>query len=151
MARSRQRPTRESATELTGGDDPELIRAEDTMLIRSEERVLVDTQVRVAGRAVLRKYVVTETMTQTFQVRHEEVRLEQATATSDDAGAATPRAAFADGVVIEMVLHREVPKVVMEVVAAEVVRLHVDTVADEVSVSDTIRKEQVSLDPPAIA
>lgn len=145
MARSKPRPTRKSgaATDMTGGDDP--------VLIRSEEQLLVDTQVRVSGRAVLRKYVVTETITQTFQVRHEEVRLEQAAATSNDAGLATSRAAFDDGVVIEMVLHREVPKVVMEVVAAEVVRLHVDTVADEVSVSDTIRKEQVSLDPPAIA
>lgn len=145
MARPKQRSTRKSSatTDVTGGDD--------TVLIRSEEQVLVDTQVRVTGRAVLRRYVVTETITQTFQVRHEEVRLEHAPATSNDSGAAPSRAPFDDGVVLEMVLHREVPKVVMEVVAAEVVRLHVDTVADEVSVSDTIRKEQVSLDPPAIA
>ena len=46
-------------------------------LTRSEEELRVGTQQREAGRARLRKYVVTEQVTQTVPVRHEEVRVER--------------------------------------------------------------------------
>lgn len=121
-----------------------------TEVVRSEERVRVDTAVRVSGRAVLRKYLVTETVTQTFQVRHEEVRLEHEPTTGPESlsgdGSAVERAPFDDGVAVEMVLHREVPTVAMEVVAVERVRLHIDTVTSQVQVADDVRKEQVVLD-----
>lgn len=117
-------------------------------IVRSEEQLLVDTQIQVTGRAILRKYVVTETVTQTFQIRREEVRLEQVSA-AEDVGqpAGSDRAPFADAV-IELVLHREVPRVVMDVVAEERVRLRVDTITTRVQVSDDVRTEQVVVDQP---
>lgn len=116
-------------------------------VVRSEEQLQVGTQVRVSGRAVLRKYVVTETVTQTFQVRHEEVRLEYEPAPNNAMGDVN-REPVRDGVVVEMVLHREVPRVVMDVIPVERVRLHVDTITTQVSVSEDLRKEQLVLDPP---
>jgi len=117
-------------------------------VVRSEERLRVGAQVQVTGRAVLRRYVVTETVTQTFQVRREEVRLEHDPVAGDptSTGAGAGRVPFTDGVAVEMVLHREVPRVVMDVVAVERVRLHLDTVTEQVSVSDDLRSEQVVLD-----
>jgi stress response protein YsnF len=115
-------------------------------VVRSEERLRVGAQVQVTGRAVLRKYVVTETVTQTFQVRREEVRLEHEPAAGAPTSTSGGRVPFTDGVAVEMVLHREVPRVVMDVVAVERVRLHLDTVTEQVSVSDDLRSEQVVLD-----
>ena len=116
-------------------------------VVRSEERLQIGREVRVTGRAVLRRYVVTETVTQTLEVRREEVRLEHEPSTGVRPGAGPQRAPFTEGVAAEVVLHREVPRVVMDVVATERVRLHVDTVTEQVSVSETLRKEQVALDP----
>lgn len=48
----------------------------DDAMTRSEERLHVGTEQVQAGRARLRKYVVTENVTQTVPVSHEEVRLE---------------------------------------------------------------------------
>src|ERR1051326_3007528 len=49
----------------------------DDAMTRSEERLNVGTESVEAGRARLRKYVVTENVTQTVPVSHEEVRLER--------------------------------------------------------------------------
>ncbi len=141
-----KKPNR-SRTPNPGPSTDELL-SDGIEVVRSEERVQVGTQVRVSGRAVLRKYVVTETVTQTFQVRHEEVRLEDEPAAGDNPGSAAGRAPFSDGVVVEMVLHREVPKVVMEVVAVERILLRTDTVTTEMQVSEHVRKEQLVVDPP---
>ena len=53
----------------------------------SEEQLRVGTERREAGRARLRKYVVTENVTQTVPVQREEVRVEREPIT--DANAAT--------------------------------------------------------------
>lgn len=115
-------------------------------VVRSEEQLDVGRAVRVSGRAVLRRYVVTETVTQTFQVRHEEVRVDHEAPGSTDSHA-VDASAFTDRTV-EMVLHREVPVVQMQVQAVEVVRLHVDTVTTQVPVAAEVRKERVDLDAP---
>lgn len=125
-----------SSAEAVGGGVVEVI--------RSEERAHLSTEVKVSGRAVLRKYIVTETVTQTFQVRHEEVRVEHEPAT--DGAAASPQRSVFDDRVVEVTLHREVPVVQMQVVATERVLLHVDTVTEQVEVSADLRKEQLELD-----
>jgi stress response protein YsnF len=122
--------------------------SDSTEMLRSEEQLRVGTQVRVSGRAVLRKYVVTETVTQTFQARREEVRLEHEPAAGENPGPATDRTPFDDGVAVEMVLYREVPKVEMEVVAVERIRLHTDTVSAPVQISENVRQEQLVVEPP---
>lgn len=115
-------------------------------VIRSEEQLQVGRAVRVSGRAVLRRYVVTETVTQTFQVRHEEIRVDHEPAGRTDVPA-VDGSAFTDRFV-EVVLHREVPIVQMQVQAVETVRLHVDTVTEQVPVSAEVRRERVDLDAP---
>jgi stress response protein YsnF len=115
-------------------------------VVRSEERLQVGRAVRVSGRAVLRKYVVTETVTQTFEVRHEEVRLDLEPATGADEPA--PADGAFDDRVVEVVLHREVPVVQLKVEATERVRLHVDTVTEQVPVSADLRAERVEVDSP---
>ncbi|SHH32268.1 PRC and DUF2382 domain-containing protein, partial [Geodermatophilus nigrescens] len=49
----------------------------DNAMTRSEEHLAVGTQRVEAGRARLRKYVVSENVTQTVPVSHEEVRVER--------------------------------------------------------------------------
>jgi hypothetical protein len=48
----------------------------DEAMTRSEEELRVGTETRDRGRVRLRKYVITEEVTQTVPVRREEVRLE---------------------------------------------------------------------------
>lgn len=115
-------------------------------LVRSEEKLVVDSEVRVSGRAVLRRYVVTETVTQTFEVRREEVRLDYEPASTTEP--ADPAVDAFQGRVVEVVLHREVPVVQLKVEATEIVRLHVDTVTENVEVTDVLRRERVDLDGP---
>jgi uncharacterized protein (TIGR02271 family) len=57
-------------------------------MARSEERLHVGTERTEAGRARLRKYVVTENVTQTVPVSHEEVRLEREPITDGNVGRA---------------------------------------------------------------
>lgn len=114
-------------------------------VVRGEEQLQVGRTVRVSDRAVLRKYVVTETVTKTFEVRHEEVRLDLEPATDDDA-LPTAEAPFSEDHVVEVVLHREEPFVQMHVTATERIRLHVDTVTEHVPVSADVREERIDLE-----
>lgn len=113
-------------------------------VVRSEEQLQVGRAVRISGRAVLRRYVVTETVTETFQVRREEIRLDYEPADSTDSPASG--APVFDGRVVEMVLHREVPVVQLHVQATELVRLHVDTITEHVPVSADLRQERLGVD-----
>jgi len=124
----------------------------DDAMTRSEEQLNVGTQTHVAGRAVLRKYVVTEYVTQTVPVRREEVRLEREPITEGDRGDLVD-----DGVpfgedtdLYEVILHQEVPVVQTETVAVERVRLRKETRTDEATVSDEVRKEKLDLDDPTV-
>jgi uncharacterized protein (TIGR02271 family) len=117
----------------------------DEAMTRSEEELHVGTETRERGRARLRKYVVTENVTQTVPVSHEEVRLEREPITEHNAGAAH------DGPEIseeehEVVLHEERPVVGKQTVAKERVRLGTETQHSEEQVSDEVRKEQVETD-----
>jgi len=137
--------------DAVGPDSNGLESTEPIEVVRSEERLDVGTVVRVSGRAVLRRYVVTETVTQTFQVRHEEFRVDHEPLVDDGSTnserPAVDERAFA-GRFVETVLHREVPVVTMQVVASERVRVHVDTVTDQVQVMEDVARERVDIDVP---
>lgn len=60
----------------------------DDAMTRSEERLKVGTRQEEAGRARLRKYVVTENVTETVPVSREEVRVEREPITDKNVGAA---------------------------------------------------------------
>lgn len=60
----------------------------DTAMTRSEEELRAGTRTTEAGRARLRKYVVTENQQMTVPVQREEVRLEREPITADNRSAA---------------------------------------------------------------
>jgi uncharacterized protein (TIGR02271 family) len=126
--------------------------AVDDGLIRSEERVHIGTRRQEAGKARLRKYVVTEQVTQTVPVSHEEVRVEREAITDADRDRAMAGAELSEAD-YEITLHAETPVVEKEVVPVERVRLAKETVTDQETVSTEVRKEQIveetDLDPRA--
>jgi uncharacterized protein (TIGR02271 family) len=120
----------------------------DDAMTLSEERLRVGNTQREAGRARLRKYVVTENVTQTVPVSHEEVRIEREPITDANRGAAESGPAISEEE-HEVVLHAEVPVVDKDVEAVERVRLDTETVTDQETVTDEVRKERVDLDEDA--
>ena len=117
----------------------------DDAMTLSEERVSVGSETREAGRARLRKHVVTENVTQTVPVQREEVQVVREPITDDNRAAAESGPEISDEE-HEVVLHEERPVVEKEAVPVERVRLDTDTVTDEVTVSEEVRKEKVDTD-----
>ena len=114
----------------------------DDAMTRSEEELTVGTREREAGRARLRKYVVTEMVTQTVPVKREEVRIEREPITDANRGDAH------DGPDIseeehEVVLHEDEVVVDKQAVAKERVRMGTETVSEDREVSEEVRKEQI--------
>jgi uncharacterized protein (TIGR02271 family) len=116
--------------------------ATDGAMTRSEERLHVGTEKVEAGRARLRKYVVTENVTQTVPVSHEEVRLEREPVTDANRGVATSGSDISEEE-HEVTLRAERPVVNKETVPVERVRLGTETVTEDHEVSETVRKEQI--------
>ena len=114
----------------------------DDAMTRSEERLRVGTEPVEAGRARLRKYVVTENVTQTVPVSHEEVRVERepVTGADRDAGLSGEPIGEAEH---EVTLRAERPVVEKEAVPVERVRLATESVTEDAEVSETVRKEQI--------
>jgi uncharacterized protein (TIGR02271 family) len=114
----------------------------DDAMTRSEEELRVGTAKRERGRARLKKYVVTDEVTQTVPVQREEVRVEREPITDANRDRAT------DGPDIseeehEVVLHEEEVVTEKRAVPKERVRLDKETVTTEQTVSDQVRKEQI--------
>ncbi len=114
----------------------------DDAMTRSEEQLNVGTRTQEAGRARLRKYVVTEQVSQTVPVSHEEVRVEREPITDANRGAATDGPAISEEE-HEVTLHEERAVAEKEVVPVERVRLSKETVTGEETVSGDVRKEQI--------
>jgi uncharacterized protein (TIGR02271 family) len=114
----------------------------DDAMTRSEERLHVGTEQVETGRARLRKYIVTENVTTTVPVSHEEVRIEREPITE-----ANRAQAMAGGDLTEeeheVTLHAERPVVSKETVPVERVRLATETVSEQQTVSEQVRKEQI--------
>jgi uncharacterized protein (TIGR02271 family) len=114
----------------------------DDAMTRSEEQINVGTRTQESGRARLRKYVVTEQITQTVPVSHEEVRIEREPITDANLASATDGPAISEEE-HEIVLHAETPVVEKEVVPVERVRLTKETVTGDETVEGEIRKERI--------
>jgi uncharacterized protein (TIGR02271 family) len=119
----------------------------DDAMTRSEERLVAGTRTEEAGKARLRKYVVTEQQQVTVPVTREEVTLEREPITDANAGSALDGPAITEEE-HEVVLHAERPVVQTEAVPVERVRLGKETVSDQESVSGEVRKEQIEFDGP---
>ncbi|MBL1076479.1 PRC and DUF2382 domain-containing protein [Nocardia sp. 2] len=127
-ARQRIRPGAEEP--MTYGGD------QGAGLTRSEERLVVGTDREETGTARLHKYVVEEEQTITVPTTHEEARLvrEPITDRTDATIGEQDQ---------EIVLHADRVTAHKETVPVERVGLVVDEVADEQTVSDTVRKERI--------
>jgi uncharacterized protein (TIGR02271 family) len=120
----------------------------DEAMTRSEEELRVGTERREAGRARLRKYVVTEEVTKTVPVQREEVRVEREPITDANRDDALDGPAISEEE-HEVVLHEEVPIVDKQAVPQERVRLEKDTHTGEETVTDEVRKERIETDGDA--
>jgi uncharacterized protein (TIGR02271 family) len=114
----------------------------DDAMTRSEERLHVGTRDVETGKARLRKYIVSETVTQTVPVSHEEVVVEREPITDANRGAAMSGAELSEEE-HEVTLHAERPVVAKETVPVERVRLGTETVTGSEQVSEEVRKEQI--------
>jgi uncharacterized protein (TIGR02271 family) len=114
----------------------------DEAMTRSEERLRAATERVEAGRARLRKYVVTENQQVSVPVTREQVRVEREPVTDENRGAALDGPELSEEE-HEVVLHAEEPVVEKRAVPKERVRMEKDTVTDERTVSDEVRKERI--------
>ncbi len=138
--------TATTGTERSAGHDTSGPNTDDA-LTRSEERLVAGTRTEEAGRARLRKYVVTEQQQVSVPVSREEVRVEREPITDANRGAALYGPAISEEE-HEVTLHAERPVVDTEAVPVERVRLGKETVTSTESVSGEVRKEQIEFDGP---
>ena len=117
----------------------------DDAMTRSEEQLHVGTEKVQTGRARLRKYVVTDQETVTVPVSHQEVRLEREPITDGNVDNALDGPAISEEE-HEVVLTEERPVVAKEAVPVERVRLDKETVTDQETVTESVRKEEIELD-----
>ncbi len=106
-------------------------------LTRSEEQLRVGTTQTEAGKARLRKYVVTEQQTVTVPVSHEEVHVIREPIAAGEAGTEIGEDQ------VEVTLHQDEVQVDKDVVGVEKVRLGTETVTEQQQVTESVRKEQI--------
>jgi uncharacterized protein (TIGR02271 family) len=136
--------TTRTETRGTVGHDTSGPTTDDAMTL-SEERLDVGTRSEEVGRARLRKYVVTENVTESVPVTREEVRLEREPITDANIGNALDGPAISEEE-HEVTLHAERAVVDKEAVPVERVRLDKTTVTDQEQVSENLRKEEIEVD-----
>lgn len=117
----------------------------DDAMTRSEERLHVGTERVEAGRARLRKHVVTEQVTRTVPVSHEEVTLsrEPITDATADAALSGPELSEEEH---EVVLTEERVVTSKETVPVERVRLGTEAVTEQETVNEEVSHEEIELD-----
>jgi uncharacterized protein (TIGR02271 family) len=120
----------------------------DSAMTRSEEELAVGKTQQEAGRVRLKKYVVTEEVQQTVPVQREEVRVEREPITDANVDAATDGPAISDEE-HEVTLMEEQVVTEKRAVPKERVRLEKDTVVEDQTVSDEVRKERIDVDGDA--
>jgi uncharacterized protein (TIGR02271 family) len=116
----------------------------DDAMTRSEEELRVGTTQREAGRARLRKHVVTEEVTKTVPVTREEVTLEREPITGANVSDATAGPDISDEE-HEVTLMEEEVVVEKRAVPKERVRLGKETVSEERQVSEEVRREEIEM------
>ena len=118
---------------------------EHTSMTRNEERLQVGTEQVETGRLRLRKYVTTEDQTVSVPVKKEKLVVDRKPLDGDDARSAGVIGDSGDEVE-EITLREERPVVDKETVAVEEVNVGKETVTEEHTVSETVRKEQVDVE-----
>jgi uncharacterized protein (TIGR02271 family) len=114
----------------------------DEAMTRSEEELRVGKASRERGRARLRKYVVSEDVQKTVPVQREEVRVEREPITGANLDAATSGPDISEEE-HEVTLHEEEVVTEKRAVPKERVRMDKQTLTEEETVSEQVRKEQI--------
>jgi uncharacterized protein (TIGR02271 family) len=114
----------------------------DDAMTRSEEELRVGKTQRESGRARLRKYVVTEQVQKTVPVQREEVRVEREPITDANVGDAKAGPDISEEE-HEVTLHEEEVVTEKRAVPKERVRLDKQTVTEDQTVTEEVRKEQI--------
>ncbi|MFE7355227.1 DUF2382 domain-containing protein [Streptomyces sp. NPDC057543] len=109
-------------------------------LIRCEEQLQVGTEEYESGKARLHKYVVTENVTRTVPVMHEEVRVIREPLRPGDRATGPTEIREQD---VELTLHAERATTRKETVPVERVRMETKKVTEQKEVSAELRKEQI--------
>lgn len=117
----------------------------DDAMTRSEERVSFGTEAREAGRARLRKHVVTDRVSEDVAVSREEAVVEREPITEANRGEALSGGDLTEEE-HEVTLHEERATVDKETVPVERVRLGTEKVADTETVSADRRHEEIEVD-----
>ncbi|MDO5502672.1 MAG: YsnF/AvaK domain-containing protein, partial [Actinomycetia bacterium] len=115
-------------------------------MTRSEEQLRVGTEQQETGRARLRKYTTTEEETVTVPVEKERLVVEREPIEGDGTRSA---GSIGDGdgdVEEDIVLREERPVVDKETVDVENVRVGKETVTDDQTVTEEVRKEHIDVD-----
>ncbi|MFC5172077.1 PRC and DUF2382 domain-containing protein [Streptomyces mutomycini] len=112
-------------------------------MVRSEEQLQVGTEEYESGTARLHKYVVTENVTRTVPVSHEEVRVVREPLKPGDKGMGTKGTTDLGEQDVEVTLHAERATVRKEAVPVERVRLETSRVTEQKEVSAEVRKEKI--------
>jgi uncharacterized protein (TIGR02271 family) len=131
----------ENAGDRTTGYDTSGPTTDDAMT-RSEEQLHVGTEKVQAGRARLRKHIVTEQQQVAVPVSREEVRVEREPITDANVGQAMNGPDISEEE-HEVVLTEERPVVAKETVPVERVRLAKEAVTEEQQVTADVRKERI--------
>ncbi len=114
----------------------------DDAMTRSEEELQVGKTQSQAGQARLKKYVVTENVTETVPVQREELRIEREPITDANADEATSGPEISEEE-HEVTLTEEEVVANKQVVPKERVQMTKDTVTEEREVSGELRKERI--------
>ncbi|MFJ8745969.1 PRC and DUF2382 domain-containing protein [Embleya sp. NPDC127516] len=117
----------------------------DRSLTRSEEHLVVGVERRETGHARLRKYVVTEEVTTTVPVSHQEVRVERDPITDADRAGMSEETRLGEEQQ-DVTLYEERPVVRTEVTPVERVGLRTDEVTRDQEVTGKVRKERVDVE-----
>ncbi|MBF4577593.1 YsnF/AvaK domain-containing protein [Frondihabitans sp. VKM Ac-2883] len=128
----------------TEGHDTSGANTDDAMT-RSEEQLHVGTRQTEAGKARLRKYIVTEQETRTVPVSHDEVTITREPITDANRGDALSGADLTEEE-HEIVLHEDKVVVDKEAVAVERIKLGTETVTENKTVTEDVRKEQIEFE-----
>lgn len=119
----------------------------DDAMTRSEEHLRVGTEKVEAGRARLRKHIVTEQVTKTVPVSHEEVRVTREPITDANVGDALSGPDLSEEE-HEVVLTGERVVTAKETVPVERVALGTETVTEQQTVTEDVSHEEIELIDP---
>jgi len=122
----------------------------DDAMTRSEERLHVGTERIESGRARLRKHIVSEQVTKTVPVSHEEVTISREPITDANADDALSGPGLSEEE-HEVVLTEERVVTAKETVPVERVRLGSETIAGQQEVTEDVAHEEIVLDDSAEA